>query len=134
MKAGEIKFSWLGLTAGRRMDAGLWTKVLEVAKARSIDPETDLDAFGRIAREVDKRGEIPTGTFPSVKKAPSHKECPKCLSWEVNSTETSTVKAMDGNTESEFNGVYVCRNCAHEWTRSEKGSPASALAPIPPSA
>ena len=109
---GSISSAWIGLTKHRRMDADFWLKAKQIAAARNVDT-ADLQAFGSIVRELENRGEFPAG--PAPRKAPEHIECPKCLSWGVDSTETVVTKTQNGERTIKRYAVHLCRGCSHAW-------------------
>ena len=66
------------------LDQGEWA----VLKARSISKDNDK-AVKEVVEEIEARKEFPGGSM--LRPLPTHVECPECLSWDVDSVETTVV-------------------------------------------
>ena len=109
---GVVSSKWMSFSAHGRMDAQFWIKVGEVLKARSIDDAND-NAVKAIVQEVEERKEFPAGSAPKPMR--THIECPKCLSWDVDAVEITTVSTKKGIRATRIAAQFDCQHCKHAW-------------------
>jgi hypothetical protein len=95
-----------------RWDAPFWIKVWAVLKARSISKGNDK-ALKEVVEEIEARKEFPGGSV--LRALPTHVECPKCLSWDVDAIETTVRLTKAGVCSVQVAAQYDCRHCSHEW-------------------
>jgi hypothetical protein len=96
-----------------RWDAPFWIKVWAVLKARSISKDNDK-AVKEVVEEIEARKEFPGGSM--LRPLPTHVECPKCLSWNVDSVEMTIRTTKNDVRTTETAAQYNCRQCLNEWT------------------
>ena len=113
-QVGVVSSHWLNFCKGghSRWDAPFWIKVWAVLKARSISKDNDK-AVKEVVEEIEARKEFPGGSI--LRPLPTHVECPKCLSWDVDSVEI-TIRLTKLSCDRWSCSQYNCRHCLNEWT------------------
>ena len=111
---GEIPMSWVSFSSHGRWDAPFWLKVANVLAARVKGrPFTEAEVKS-VVEEIEARKEFPGGSM--LRPLPTHVECPKCLSWNVDSVEMTIRTTKNDVRTTETAAQYNCRQCLNEWT------------------
>ena len=111
---GEIPMSWVSFSSHGRWDAPFWLKVNDVLAARVKGrPFTEAEVKS-VVEEIEARKEFPGGSM--LRPLPTHVECTKCLSWNVDSVEITIRTTKNDVRTTETAAQYNCRQCLNEWT------------------
>ena len=110
---GDIRSNVGELQFPRTMDAPFWLKVWPLFWGRSV-VALHAKEVKSVVEEIEARKEFPGGSM--LRPLPTHVECPKCLSWNVDSVEITIRTTKNDVRTTETAAQYNCRHCLNEWT------------------